>query len=186
MFRAAILLAIALLALPLPADQALAQRGSSKKTEEPPPCSLNGNVQINNPNCTSEPVVLTVQTNIDFGRLVLVGDGVGHAVLDLNTGDKIMFGGLDDLGGFAVTGRAVVTGSPNRALQIAMPTTITMADPAGGQAELRDIVTNLAALPVLDVNGQLVFEFSGTLYTDTATALGGVLRGRIPISVQYN
>ena len=184
MFRAAILLAIALLAFPLPADQALAQRGKNKG--QPPPCELNTNVQINNPNCTTEPVALTVQTNIDFGRLVLVGDGVGHAVLDLSTGDKIMFGGLDDLGGFAVTGRAIVTGSPNRALQIVMPTTITMADPAGGQAELRDIVTSLSALPVLDVNGQLVFEFSGTLYTDTATALGGVLRGRIPISVQYN
>ena len=151
----------------------------------PPGCKNNG-VPSKNPNCPAEPIALTVDTNIDFGRLVLVGDGVGRVVLDLDSGGKLFFGGIDDLGGFAVKGHATVTGSPNRAVVLNIPTTIVMADPAGGQAELRDIVTNLQSLPVLDGNGQLVFQFSGTLYTDAQTAVGGVLRGRIPISVNYN
>ncbi len=138
----------------------------------------------NNPHC--QQIALTVQSDIDFGRLVLVGDGVGRVVLDLETGSKLVFGGLDDLGGFAVKGQAVISGTPNRVIRIDMPAVVTLSDPAGGEAEMRDIVTDLGSLPVLDTNGQLTFEFSGTLFTDTATALGGTLRGRFPISVEYN
>lgn len=191
MNRAAILAASAF-ALALSSASPVAAQGNGNGNgaggdgnTEPPGC-INSGVPAKNKNCNGEPVALTVQSNIDFGRLVLVGDGVGHVVLDLSSGSKLVFGGLDDLGGFAVKGQALVTGAPNRVIVVDMPTSITMADPAGGQAQLRDIVTNIPSLPVLDGNGQMVFEFSGTLYTDSATALGGTLRGRIPISVQYN
>jgi hypothetical protein len=67
-----------------------------------------------------------------------------------------------------------------------MPTVIVMADPAGGQAELRDFRTSLPAAPVLDSTGQLSFTFSGTLQTGTGIAIGGRLRGRVPITVSYD
>ena len=194
MFRAAILVALSLIIAPLAAVPADAQRNGNGNGAgngngnggQPPVCDRNTKVAGKNPNCNLEPVLLTVETDIDFGRLVLVGNGIGRVVLDLDSGTKLTFGGIDDLGGFAVKGRALVTGEPNRAVMIDLPNNVLMADPAGGTAELRDIVTNLTSLPLLDTNGQLTFEFSGTLYTDTNTAVGGLLRGRIPISVQYN
>ena len=194
MFRAAILVALSLILAPLAAVPADAQRNGNGNGAgngngnggQPPVCDRNMQVAGKNPNCNLEPVLLTVETDIDFGRLVLVGNGIGRVVLDLDSGTKLTFGGIDDLGGFAVKGRALVTGEPNRAVMIDLPNNVLMADPAGGTAELRDIVTNLTSLPLLDTNGQLTFEFSGTLYTDTNTAVGGLLRGRIPISVQYN
>ena len=135
-------------------------------------------------NC--DPIDLTIETDIDFGRLVLVGDGVGRVLIDLSSGNKSTFGGIDDLGGMAVQGRAVITGTPNQIVRVNIPTSIVMNDPAGGEAELRDFISDLPALPMLDANGQLAFNFSGTMYTDADTAVGGKLRGRIPISVQYD
>lgn len=143
-----------------------------------------GNIGTGPQNC--DPIDLIVETDIDFGRLVLVGDGVGRVVIDLASGGKTTFGGLDDLGGIAVKGRAVITGTANQIIRVDIPNAIVMSDPAGGEAELRDFVSDLPALPVLDQNGQLAFHFTGTMYTDANTAVGGKLRGRIPISVQYN
>jgi len=60
-----------------------------------------------------------------------------------------------------------------------------MSDTGGSEAELRDLVTDLPALPMLDMDGQLEFRFAGTLVTGAETARGGKLRGRIPISVEY-
>jgi len=129
---------------------------------------------------------LSIESDIDFGRLLLVGNGIGSVVLDIDTGQKITFGGIDDLGGISVQGRALITGRPLKAIHVDLPLTVTMSDPGGGEAELRDIVTDLPALPMLDANGQLTFQFSGTLYTDDAIGMGGILRGRVPIRARYS
>jgi len=145
----------------------------------------NGGTGGNGPqNC--DPIDLTIETDIDFGLLVLVGDGVGRVIIDLSSGNKSTFGGIDDLGGMAVQGRAIITGTAGQIVRVSIPTSIIMSDPAGGEAELRDFVSDLPPLPMLDANGQLAFNFTGTMYTDAQTAIGGRLRGRIPISVQYD
>ena len=137
-----------------------------------------------NPNCLV--IALTIESDIDFGRLVLLGSGAGQVWLDLATGQRYITGGLDEAGGMPVVGRATITGSPLRPVRVDMPTTIVMSDPSGGQAELRDFRTSLPAAPMLDSTGQLSFTFAGTLQTGTGIAIGGRLRGRVPITVSYD
>ena len=185
MFRIALLALVALAASALPAAPAMAQGQCSFCDTNPPPKGQGGGRPNNNGN-GNQRAQLTVESDIDFGRLVLVGNGIGTVIIDLQTGAKVITGGLDDLGGIPVNGRAVVTGSPFRAIRIDMPLSIIMSDPGGGEAELRDLRTDLPALPMLDANGQLIFKFTGTLATGSAIGGGGVLRGRIPIRVQYD
>ncbi len=188
MFRLAFLLALtcALLAT-LDTSVAAQSRGNGNGNgggnSQPPGCTANGNANVQNPNCRE--LVITVESDVDFGRLVLLGDGNGRVILDLNTGQKTVIGEIDDLGGMPVQGRAIIIGEPRQPIRVDLPTEIVMADPGGGEAIMRDIVTDLPALTTLNGNGQLTFQFSGTLFTDVATALGGTLRGRIPITVDY-
>lgn len=178
---ATLLVAFIGLSLLLPMSPAAAQgKCSFCDTNEPPKGEGGGRPD------NGAAVGISVESDIDFGRLVLVGNGVGQVVIDLQTGEKYVTGGLNDLGGISVQGRAVVTGKAYRAIRVDIPGSALMTDPAGGQAELRDIVTDLPPLPVLDGEGKLVFHFTGTLNTDAATAVGGQLRGRIPIRVSYD
>jgi hypothetical protein len=188
MFRLAIFLALALASFATLDISVAAQNrgngnGNSGDKTQPPGCIANPNPRIKNPNCRE--LTVTVESDVDFGRLVLLGDGNGRVILDLVTGQKTVIGEIDDLGGMPVQGRATITGQPREPIRVDLPTEIIMADPAGGEAIMRDIVTDLPAFAVLDGNGQLTFQFSGTLFTDVATALGGRLRGRIPINVDY-
>ncbi len=82
------------------------------------------------------------------------------------------------------TRRARITGSPNRAVREILPGTVTMTAQGGGEAVLTDFVTDLPPWPVLDSAGQLEFAFGGSLVL--RGAVGGALRGRIPITVEYN
>ena len=111
--------------------------------------------------------------------------GEGRVLLDLESGQTTLIGDLDDLGGTPITGRATITGSPFEPLRIHLPTSVSMRDATGGQAEIDEFVTDLSALPTLDSNGQLTFRFSGTLVLNAQTRASGRLRGRIPISVEY-
>ena len=184
MFKTALLALVAALVLALPAAPAAAQGQCSFCGTAPPPRGNGGNGGNNGQG--QGQIVLTIESDIDFGKLILVGNGVGSVLIDLQTGQKIFTGGLDDLGGVPVRGQAVVTGKPLKAIRIDMPLSVVMSDPGGGQAELRDFRTDLSALPTLDADGRLVFHFTGTLYTTGTVGLGGTLRGRIPIRVQYD
>lgn len=161
--------------------QAHAQ-GSCTSCNLPPGCR--GASQGGKDNCTV--VLLDVESDVDFGRLLLVGGQVGHVVIDLQTGTKLVFGNLEDAGGIPVYGTALVTGQPLRNVMVTMPASVTLTDPSGAQAVMRDFATDLAAMPRLDSTGQLRFNFTGTLYTDAAVLAGGTLRGRVPITVDYN
>lgn len=178
---------IALLAAtPAPA---LAQRGGNGNGNgngngQPPPCGDGRQPDRKNPNCTQ--IALSIESDIDFGRLVLIGTGVGQVWLDLSTGERFITGGLDTAGGMPVYGRAIITGTPMRAVRVEFPDSITMTDPAGGYATLRNFTTNLSALPILDTTGTLEFRFIGTMFTDQNIQIGGRLRGRVPITVSYD
>ena len=130
-------------------------------------------------------LALDIESDIDFGRVVVLKRGDGRILLDLESGEKQLFGDLDDLGGMPVTGRATVTGSPFQSFRVILPGRVSMRDTSGGQAEIAEFETDLPPLPTLDSNGQLTFRFSGTLLLNAQTDASGRLRGRIPISVEY-
>lgn len=184
MIRRSALLAAAF-SLSIPAPVPAWAQGACENCDLPPGCRGNGNQKPkpNGKNC--DRVQITIESDVDFGRLVLLGKGEGRVLLDLDTGEKRLIGDIDDLGGIAVSGRAVITGAPLEEVRIDLPTEVTMRDPTGGTARMRDMITNLPALPQLDIDGRLEFRFSGTLVIDANTDGAGKLRGRVPISVQY-
>ncbi|MXO63805.1 DUF4402 domain-containing protein [Qipengyuania oceanensis] len=198
MFKAAFLALVAAIALLVTATPAAAQGKCSFCGTNPPPVGEGGGRPGNGGgggggggggttggNGQGQ-LVLQIESDIDFGRLVLVGSGVGSVLIDLQTGQKVTFGGIDDLGGIAIQGRATITGKPFKAIRVDMPLSVTMSDPGGGRAQLRDFETDLPAFAVLDATGTMTFHFTGRLYTDSAIGLGGVLRGRVPIRVTYD
>ena len=129
---------------------------------------------------------LFIQNEINFGRLILLGNGNSSVLLDLESGQKITAGNLDDYGGATMVGRATVTGRPNSEVQVSFPDRITMRDPRGGIAELREFKTSLPIVPRLDNTGTLEFSFTGKLTITETIGDGGDLRGRVPITVEYN
>ena len=191
MFRA-ITLIVAAIGLLFPAltgaGADLRAQGNCPNCDLPPGCRGNGNTNGNgngNKNRNCQRLTITIESDIDFGRMVLLGSGEGRVMLDLATGQKTLIGDLDDLGGMPITGRAVIVGAPFEQIVIDLPSEIPMRDPNGGDALVRDFVTDLDGFPRLDANGQLEFRFSGTLVIQAETNASGNLRGRVPISVQY-
>lgn len=191
MFRSVLLLLAALCLFDPAPRQAWAQ-GNCPQCDLPPGCRGNGNGQNNgngngrgNTGRNCQTLEITIESDVDFGRLVLLGKGEGRVLLDLNTGEKRLIGDIDDLGGMAVSGRAVITGAPLEEVRINLPSEIAMRDTNGGSAAMRDFVTDLPAMPQLDIDGRLEFRFSGTLVIEANTDGAGTLRGRVPISVEY-
>ena len=174
------------ISLGVPAGDGLRAQGQCENCDLPPGCRGNGNQKPKpNGNRNCQRLTISIESDIDFGRVVLLKRGEGRILLDLETGERTLIGDLDDLGGVPITGRASVTGSPFEALRVILPTRVSMRDATGGLAEIRDFVTDLSALPTLDPNGQLTFRFSGTLMLDSQADPSGSLRGRVPISVEY-
>ncbi|MCB2087637.1 MAG: DUF4402 domain-containing protein [Sphingomonadaceae bacterium] len=200
MIRLAALIVAALFIASLPAAPATAQGACPFCETNPPPngggngggrpgngpgSPGNGNGNGNgNGGGNGQQADLQIETDIDFGRLVTFGSGPGTVVIDLQTGTRVVTGGLDELGGLPMAGRAVITGRPMSVVRVTFPNSITMTDIAGNSATLRDFTTDLPALPVLDTSGTLTFNFSGRLVADRVQ--GGDYRGRIPISVAYD
>ncbi|WP_336985715.1 DUF4402 domain-containing protein [Altererythrobacter aquiaggeris] len=185
MFRHFFSLLAAALPLTLAPSVPVAAQGICTNCDLPPACRGVGNGR-DKPNQKKDcrPVNLDIESNLDFGRLVLIGDGVGQVVLDLKTGEKRTTGGIGDLGGMAFQGKARITGVPNTAIRIELPASIIMTDGAGAEAQLSELQTDMPLVGYLDGNGELEFQFTGKLKTDSP--IGGNLRGRIPIRVQYN
>ncbi len=130
------------------------------------------------------PLQIEITTNLAFSRLALTGRGEPTVSIDPATGERRTSTGVVPLGGISFQGRARITGAPGRAVRIDMPRTIRMSSSTGGSAELSQIETDLPTWPVLDANGALEFSFGGEMRVE-GTA-GGVLRGQIPITVDYN
>lgn len=185
MFRSAALL-LAAISLAVPAQTPAWAQGNCPNCDLPPGCRGNGNDKPKpNRNRNCQTLDIAIESDIDFGRVVLIGRGESRVILDLETGEKRLIGDVDDLGGMPITGQATITGAPFEVIRIDLPGEVSMRDPSGGNARLREFVTDLPPMPTLDANGQLAFRFSGTLVIDAETQAGGNLRGRVPISVEY-
>ncbi len=130
------------------------------------------------------PLTLEITAGIEFSRMALAGQGTAAASIDPQTGTKRTQGGMVDLGGLSVQGRGRISGMPGRSVRIDLPARVAMTSANGASAQLSDFNTDLPAFPVLDGNGSLEFTFGARLQMQGA--LGGNLRGRIPISVDYN
>lgn len=130
------------------------------------------------------PLTIEITTDLAFSRMALTGPGQGSAAIDPQTGARRVGGNVVALGGTAVRGSGRITGTPGRAVRVDIPRRIVMTAGNGAQAELEDVVTDLPAYPVLDAGGVLEFSFGGELRISGDA--GGVFRGRIPISVDYN
>lgn len=166
----------------------LRAQGNCDNCHLPPGCRGNGNQNGNgngNRDRNCQRLTINIESDIDFGRVVLLGNGEARVLMDLTTGNKTVIGDVDDLGGMPVTGKATITGAPFEEVLIDLPSEVAMRDPNGGDARLRDFVTDLDGFPRLDVNGQLEFRFSGTLVIEAQGQSSGNLRGRVPITVQY-
>ncbi|AWW73706.1 hypothetical protein CD351_04600 [Erythrobacter sp. KY5] len=194
MFRAfALTLAAASLAVPalIGADAPVRAQGNCPNCDLPPGCRGNGNQRPppgngnGNRNRNCQRISITIESDIDFGRVVLLGSGEARVLLDLESGRKTVIGDVDDLGGMPITGRAMIQGAPFEEVVISLPSEIGMRDPTGGTARVREFVTDLDGFPRLDSDGQLEFRFSGTLVIEAETDASGNLRGRVPITVEY-
>ena len=189
MFRAiALYVAAITMGLMLPAtSDAVRAQGNCANCDLPPGCRGVGNQKPKNNNNgrNCQRLSMLIESDIDFGRIVVQQRGDGRVILDLATGQTTLIGDLEDLGGMPITGRATVTGAPFQDLRVRLPGTVSMRDATGGQAQMTDFKTDLPPLPRLDANGQLTFNFSGTLVLNAETQASGRLRGRVPISVEY-
>lgn len=130
------------------------------------------------------PLRIEIWTDLNFSRMALIGRDGGSAELPATGAGKRTSGAIVDLGGLAVAGRGKITGAPGREVRIALPEQIEMTSVDGSHAELVAFTTDLPPHPVLSASGELEFGFGARLILRSGN--GGNLRGRIPISVDYN
>jgi Domain of unknown function (DUF4402) len=129
------------------------------------------------------PLNVEIRTQLDFSRAATGGSGGGQISIDPDSGSRRVEGDVVDLGGSALAGSAVVTGTPGRAVRIDMPLSIRMTGSSGGSIEITNLRTNLPPGPKLDHFGRLEFFVGGDLRISGSVA--GTFRGRIPITAEY-
>ncbi|HEY7005166.1 MAG TPA: DUF4402 domain-containing protein [Sphingomicrobium sp.] len=129
-----------------------------------------------------EAIQLEIETNLDFGRLVLGGAGQGAAVIRPD-GSSAAQGALTDVSPRAMVGTAVIHGEAGRAVRVELPRRIDLYSVSGGRITVDDVVSDLPSLPKLDAAGNLSFRFGGrvTVRGDSE----GQYRGDMPITVEY-
>ena len=130
----------------------------------------------------SDGIALEIETNLDFGRLIIAGDGQGAAVLRPD-GSSAAEGALAAMTARAMVGTATVHGIPGRAVRVELPRRIDLYSPSGGRIAVDDVVSDLPSVPRLDSAGNLSFRFGGRV-TVTGSSEGSY-RGSLPITVEY-
>ena len=125
---------------------------------------------------------LEIQTSLDFGRLILSGEGQGAAVLRPD-GSNAAEGALTGVSPRAMIGSAVIHGEPGRAVRVELPPRIDLYSPSGGRITVDQVVSDLSSLPRLDSAGNLTFRFGGRV-TVTGNSEGDY-HGNMPITVEY-
>lgn len=131
---------------------------------------------------SDEPLRIEIAAQLDFSR-VATGTGGGSVTVDPHTGARRITGNLLDLGGMAVSGEAIVTGTPGRNVRIFIPPQIDLEGDQGRSARVVDVATDLGPAPRIGPDGRLRFRFGGRL--QVASDDDGNYRGRIPISAEY-
>jgi len=125
---------------------------------------------------------LEIQTSLDFGRLILGGDGQGAAVIRPD-GSSAAQGSLTSVSARAMVGTAAVHGIPGRAVRVELPQRIELYSLGGGRITVDNVVSDLPSIPRLDSAGNLNFRFGGRV-TVSGDA-DGSYRGDMPITVEY-
>ncbi len=120
---------------------------------------------------------------LSFSRVILGNQPDGSVTVDPATGNRIVSGGLKDGGGLSLRGRAKVKGEPFSAVIISFPNRVEMRSTSGAIAQLVGFETNVSGVPVLDGNGELMFDFGGRM--EVKGRISGAFRATIPISVSY-
>lgn len=161
---------IALAAVALPTSAAAQCRLCDQPSTDRPAESADGDVQ------------LSVETGLDFDRLIFSGPGTGAATVRPD-GANGAEGVVTAVGPRATVGTVMVHGEPGRALRVSFPRRIELYSLNGGRITLDEVVTDLPSMPRLDAAGNLSFRFGGRLVV-TGTA-DGQFRGDLPITVEY-
>ena len=130
----------------------------------------------------NEDVRLELETNIDFGRLVVAANGAGSAALRPD-GSTTAVGAVQSMSPRASVGTAVVHGEPGKAIRVQLPSRIVLTSISGGQITFDDVVSDLPSLPRLDSAGRLTFRIGGRL--EVSGDAEGQYRGDLPITVEY-
>jgi hypothetical protein len=127
-------------------------------------------------------IELSIETSLDFDRLVLDGSGQGAALIRPD-GSTAVEGALTGVSPRAMVGTAVVRGIAGRALRVELPRRIDLYSVSGGHITVDDVASDLPSIPRLDAAGSLEFRFGGRV-TVTGDA-EGAYRGDMPITVEY-
>jgi len=127
-------------------------------------------------------VQLSVETGLDFDRLIFSGSGMGAATLR-PSGASAAEGVVTAVGPRASVGTVLVHGEAGRALRIDIPHRIELYSLSGGRITLDQVTTDLPPMPRLDSAGNLSFRFGGRLVVSGDT--DGQFRGDLPITVEY-
>lgn len=130
------------------------------------------------------PLTIEIWADLNFSKLAMTGRDGGAAEMSATGGGKRTSGAMMDLGGVAVAGQGRITGTPGREVRIILPDRVEMTSADGGKADLVGFTTDLPSNPSLNARGELDFRFGARLVVHSGR--GGNLRGRIPISVDYN
>lgn len=125
---------------------------------------------------------LEIETGVNFGRLVLFGEGSGAAVVRPD-GSKAAQGTVANVSARAMVGTAVVHGEAGRTIRVELPRRIELYSVSGGRISFDEVVSDLPSLPRLDPAGNLTFRFGGRV-TISGDA-DGQYRGDLPITVEY-
>jgi len=130
----------------------------------------------------SDGIALEIETDLDFGRLILASDGPGAAILRPD-GSSAAEGALAGVSAQTMVGTATVHGIPGRAVRVELPRRIDLYSAGGGRIAVDDVLSDLPSLPRLDSAGNLSFRFGGRV-TVTGSSEGNY-RGSLPITVEY-
>jgi len=127
-------------------------------------------------------VQLSVETGLDFDRLIFSGTGMGTATVRPD-GASAAEGVVTALGPRATVGTVLVHGQPGRAVRVEIPHRIELYSLSGGRITLDQVNTDLPPMPRLDSAGNLSIRFGGRLVV-TGDA-DGQFRGDLSITVEY-
>lgn len=125
-----------------------------------------------------------ILADLGFARLALRPGSSGSVRVDPGSGQASAQGGAVMLGGFEMSGRARVTGTPGRLVRIDLPREVRARGGTTGGARIVDLRTDLPRSARLGADGALEFGFGGTLLLD-AGAAPGAYRARVPIAASY-
>ena len=149
----------------------------------PEPCALCGITPgEGSPNGEPAPLVIELETSLDFDRLVLGGSGTGLVRLAPD-GSSSVSGSVDSISGRARIGRFVIQGEPGRQIHVDLPRSIELVGIKGTVVRVQSLITNLPDAPALDSNGRLAVDFGGELEIDGGS--DGEFRGQMLIRADY-